>query len=208
MITSKQLRAARSLLDLSQKTVSEHAGIGLNTLANSESDTTAPSAETARKLQEFYEGAGVQFLDDTGVKMQTGDREYRGHTGMRSFFNDVYEASRRGTEICIFNGVPNLLIQWAGDEFYQMHAARMTGLKSKIDVKVIVQEGETNLIGSSFAEYREINKELFNERTFYVYADRVAIFTFTPDLTIRVLVGKDLADSMRVLFNFAWESAK
>lgn len=208
MITANQMRAARALLNLSQDDATKGAGISLNTLSKSESGSSEPSAETTRKLQHFYEGCGIVFLEDDGVKSAVGDREYRGEHGIRRFFDDVYEAARHGTDICIFNGSPDQLIEWAGEEFYHLHAERMTGIKSRFTVRVIVKEGEQNLIGASFAEYRGIDIDQFKDRMIYVYGDKVAIFSFENKLLIKVSRDKDLADSMRVLFRYTWDAAK
>ncbi len=209
MITPSQIRAARATLGLSQKEAADGAGISFQTLSGVESGGSEPSADTSRKLQQFFEGCGLEFIESEGVRKRPADREYRGVAGMRAFFDDVYEAARPGGDISLWNGVPSLLIKFAGQEFYDMHAKRMAALKNKINVRVIVQEGEGNFIGKSFAEYRHVPAEKFTRNhTIYVYGDRVGLFFFSEDdVLIKVIKGKELADSVRDLFDYAWEAA-
>ncbi len=208
MISSAQIRAARALLDLSQKETAEGASIAMTTLSGIEGGNTTPSQETARKLQSFFEGCGLEFFEPNGVREQPQDIEYRGQRGMQKFFDSVYESGRHGSDICIFNGVPHELVRWAGEDFYNAHAARMQSIKTRYSIRCIVKEGEGNLIGSGFAEYRAIPATKFHDKTFYVFGERVAFFTFGNELLIKVMRGQDLADSMRVLFNFAWDAAR
>lgn len=208
MISPAQIRAARALLSLSQKEAAEGADIAITTLSGIEGGSNAPSQETTRKLQSFFEGCGLEFFNPNGVREQPHDVEYRGQHGIHKFFDSVFESARHGSDICIFNGVPHQLIRWAGEDFYNAHAVRMKNIKIRYSIRCIVKEGEENLIGSGFAEYRAIPSTKFHDKTFYVYGDRVAFFTFSNELLIKVMRGQDMADSMRVLFNFAWDAAK
>lgn len=205
MITAKQIRAARALLDISQTEAAQQAGISLSTLSKTEKGDSAPAHDTAQKLQDFYEGSGIEFLPQDGVRFMTGDRVYRGPHGIRRFFDEVYEAARHGQDIALFNGSPALLLHWLGEDFYAMHAARMNTIGGRFAFRIIVKEGERNFIASTFAQYRWFPEALFNERTIYMLGDRVGFFTFSDDdVEIRVMEGAQLAASMRVLFDIAW----
>jgi len=207
MITPTQMRAARAMLDVSQGHVAEHLGIAANTLSKIESGQSDVSMSRNAEIQKFYEREGIAFTENDGVKWQVNQViKHEGQEGIRDFFDDVYKESQKGCEINLFNGVPDLLIKWLGEDFYKMHAKRMNELEEEINFKIIVEEEVTNFIASGFAEYRWFPKEMFNKRTIYIYGSKVGFFTFSEEnVSIRVFNNAELSASMRVLFGIAWE---
>ncbi len=209
MITPNQIRAARALLNLGQGDIHEGTGITVSALSNIEKGKTTPTSTTLDTLQKYFEGNGIEFLTNDGVHFKPGERTYRGTSGIQKFFDDVYiTAKNEGGEICIFNGVPDLLIKWLGEGFYQMHAERMSKIKKNFKFKIIVEKGEDNLIASGFAEYRAFPKEKFSDQTIYIFGNKTGFFDFTND-DVFISVSKDIkrTKSQRVLFDFAWEKA-
>ena len=74
--------------------------------------------------------------------------------------------------------------------------------------KIFVEEGDTFFIADKFAEYRYIPSEFFNDQSFYVYGDRLALIAFEDnDVRINIIQSKGWAESFRRLFNFAWHYA-
>ncbi|HPD83755.1 MAG TPA: helix-turn-helix transcriptional regulator [Alphaproteobacteria bacterium] len=207
MITPTQMRAARAMLDVPQGYVAEHLGIAANTLSKIESGQSDVSISRMSEIQRFYEREGIAFTEEEGVKWNANPIiKYEGQAGIREFFDDVYKESLEGCEINLFNGVPSLLTKWLGTEFYKMHADRMSELKDKLSVKIIVEETETNFIAGSFAEYRGFPKSMFNNKTIYIYGRKVGFFTFSDEnVSIRVFDNAELATSMKVLFGIAWD---
>lgn len=207
MITPTQMRAARAMLDVSQGHVAQYLGIAANTLSKIESGQSDVSGTRLTDIQRFYEREGVEFTVNDGVQWSKNQIvHYEGQQGIRDFFDDVYKEVSDGKEVNLFNGVPLLLIKWLGTSFYEMHSKRMSDLKDKPEIKIIVEEGESNFIATGFAEYRWFPKEMFNNKTIYVVGDKIGFFTFKEDdVSIRVLSNAELAASMRVLFNIAWD---
>ncbi len=72
MLTAKQCRAARALLDLSQGDLARLAGVSLSTVSDFETGWRAArgraqvSEEKAARLQTALEKAGVEFIDENG----------------------------------------------------------------------------------------------------------------------------------------------
>ena len=193
---------------LSQSYVTEVLDIGASTLSNIEKGKNKPSASNAAKLQEFFEGCGVEFLDHDGVRRKTGDVVLRGSDGLRQFFDGVYETAKAGGDICLFNGVPDLLVKWSAPEFYNAHAKRMAALAGKFSFRIIVCEDERSFIASDFATYRSFPKELFSQQTVYCHGDQIGHFHFEEnDLRIRVIRDDDQADTFRVMFGACWQRA-
>jgi DNA-binding transcriptional regulator YiaG len=70
-ITSAQIRAARALLNLSGRQLSERSGISPSTLHRAENAEGKPNmhASTLIAIEAALEALGVEFLDDTGVRL-------------------------------------------------------------------------------------------------------------------------------------------
>jgi len=66
MVTAAQCRAARGLLDWSQQELADRAGLGIVTIRQIEADITEPRRATLAVLQQAFERAGIEFIDENG----------------------------------------------------------------------------------------------------------------------------------------------
>ena len=67
MISPEQMRAARGLLDWSQKKLAEAAGLSVPTIKRAERDFgLVVSADAHAAIKHALEGAGVDFIDENG----------------------------------------------------------------------------------------------------------------------------------------------
>jgi predicted transcriptional regulator len=62
MLTPEQIRAARGLLNRSQRELSEMSGVALQSIKNIETGKTDPRLSTATALRKCLEDQGVIFL--------------------------------------------------------------------------------------------------------------------------------------------------
>lgn len=69
MITSAQLRAARALLGIDQKTLAERAGVSLPTIQRMESSrgNVRGVVDTLVKVVEALDRAGIELIGDNAV---------------------------------------------------------------------------------------------------------------------------------------------
>lgn len=65
MITPRQIRAARALLDWSQQDLADKAIVSLNALARLERGTVDPRASTLSAVEKALMRAGVEFIPET-----------------------------------------------------------------------------------------------------------------------------------------------
>jgi transcriptional regulator with XRE-family HTH domain len=65
-ITPSQCRAARELLEWTQKQLAEASDLPQRTLADFETGATKPRAITLRKLRETFTKAGIAFIQIEG----------------------------------------------------------------------------------------------------------------------------------------------
>jgi transcriptional regulator with XRE-family HTH domain len=63
-------RAARGLLDWSQDQLATKAGVGNSTVRNFEAGRSIPTANNLAAIKRALETAGVEFFNDTGVKLK------------------------------------------------------------------------------------------------------------------------------------------
>jgi transcriptional regulator with XRE-family HTH domain len=208
MATIEQIRAARALLGWNQHELAAKADLSQTGIARIENGTNKPNTKTMDKILAAFEGADIEFLDDNGVRKRTGQvRILRGADGLRQFFNEMYDCVKNeGGEICLFNGTPARLSTWVGEEWYKMHSERMAKIKDKINYKIIVKKGEKALPAREYATYRFFPENLFTEKTIYIFGN-VIFFRDIQGEEIKLirLEQSDLAQSMKVLFNIAWE---
>ena len=77
MVTSDQIRAARSLLRWTGKELAERSGVGFSTLMRLEAEEGVPNAQakTLEALRKAFEDAGIEFIgtpeSGAGVKWRS-----------------------------------------------------------------------------------------------------------------------------------------
>jgi len=213
MPTIEQIRAARALVDWSQGDLADHAGLSQTGIARIENGTNKPNSGTLTKIISAFDSADVEFIGETGVKKKTGEvKTYFGTPGFNFFLDDVYRtAVKYGTpqkpvEIFLSNVVHENWKKWAGLKKWEEHAKRMDKDKDVMDVRIIVKEGDTNFPAKSYAEYRCFPENIFSEKSFYSYHDRLAFLNFKEgDVEIMIMRQPEFAEGYRNLFRIAWE---
>lgn len=205
-----QLRAARTLLNMDQEEVAQQIDISRIHLGRIENGSAKnPKPETIEKLVSFYAHAGVELHEGGVIPRRTYVQHLSGQTGIRAFFDIVYDvAVNQGGDFTIFNGMPTDLVRHAGEEWYKAHAQRMTQVQDNYNFRVIIEHGETNLIGRDFVTYKWFPKDEFHPCTIYTFGEWHAFLTFDNEADILVVREKTMAKSQRAMFNRVWEYAK
>lgn len=79
VISPGQSRAARGLLDISQRDLAEAAGVSLTAVKDFESGARTPRPATLRAMQDAIEAAGIQLIATNGggpgVRWRDPDRD-------------------------------------------------------------------------------------------------------------------------------------
>ncbi len=209
-ISKEQTRAARALLGVSQTELSEMAQVDRVSLSRFELGKQNVHRSTSDKIFQFFDNRGIAFSDNDGVafKQQNTVQDLVGRDGFAAFMDDVYKTvSVYGGEICVSNVDERNWILWYTQESYDKHSKRMSNLPHNYNVKVFIEENDDFFIASKFAEYKYMPKEYFNDQSFYVYGDKVALIAFErTSIQINILHNKGWADSFRCLFNYAWSN--
>lgn len=169
MISTRQIRAARGLLQWSGKELAERVGVTQATLSKIESDLVQPQERTLAKIAELLDMHGVEFLEGDGVKMRQQEvRVFSGKAGYRQFLDHVFQTLKNGGRIRQFNLSDSSNLSFV-DDYGQAHLDRMKHVDD-LDAKVLTQEGDMHF-PASYCTYRWISKEDADMAPFYLYND-------------------------------------
>lgn len=206
MITLRQIDGALGLLGLNRSALAEKIGVNKSTLNSYFTGKASIPSGRLGEIQKWFENAGIVFTEQGGVNPNTSDIvTYEGKHGFQVFMDDVYETAKKyGGDIYLFNSRPRLWHEWLGEEWYEMHSARMKELGNKINIKITVEEGDDVLILKS-AQHKWFPKGLYKNKIFYAYGPKLGFLDFSDDgLRIIVVHQKEFADIFRVLYDVAW----
>lgn len=213
MITTAQIRGARGILNWSQGDLSDRTDISATSIGSIENGLTQPRESTLAVIQKTFEEAGIEFLGLEGIRFRTSYvQNFSGSEGFSDFLDDVFQSAiingtkAEPTKIYLSNVVHENWIKWMGKDRWANHTKRMTEHKDIMDVRIIVKEGDTNFPASSYAQYKWFPEDLFNDKSFYSYHDKLAFINFfEDDVQITVIQQAAFAEGYRTLFDIAWD---
>ena len=217
MISPSQCIMARSRMRLSVEALAKEAGVSHMTIRRFENGESEPNAENMKKIHDFFYRSGRRFGPNNSVSdASINSYTLEGPSGFRLFFDEVYEAARDlGGEFCIFNGVPNKIIESVGEEWYKAHAHRMMKIKDNFTFRVLLGDDEKNLIGVDFAIYKHFSTEYrqngdagLKQEMIYIFGEKVAIISFKTNIKIMVIESFEYSHNQKMLFNLAWDMVK
>ncbi|MDD2324404.1 MAG: helix-turn-helix transcriptional regulator [Alphaproteobacteria bacterium] len=169
MITGRQIRAARGLLEWKAEDLAKKAGTTRVTISKIESDLVQPQEKTLTRILAAFDKHGVEFLEDEGVKIRKQNmRIYSGKAGYRQLLDHIYETLKDGGRIRQFNFGDERYLPYA-DNFVSEHTQRM-GEIDGLDAQVLAIKGEVNL-PLAYCEYRTLDKAYAVMAPYYIYDD-------------------------------------
>ena len=212
MITGRQIRAARALLDWDSSALAFKSGLTRQTISRIEADIVQPQENTLARLMLAFSENGVEFTDNSGVRLKPQSVEVLVDTaGFTQFYDTVYEeTSRQGGVVCVSGVDEKLFSKYRLNP--EVHRERMRELCKKrgdIEMRILVEEGDYNFVASQYADYRWQPKEYFSKAAFYVFGSCLALISFdnpTPPLII-LIKSAAFAEAYRSSFEIAWNHA-
>jgi len=212
MVTGKQIRAARALLDWSAEQLAKQVGLSRESINKIEDGSVQPRAKNLADIVRVFDEHGLEFTDHSGVRFKPqGVEILYGREGLQRFFDGVYEhAKRHGGEIMMFGIDETTFIQNIGNEFSQDYLRRMAAVsQSRGDLKVlaIICEGDTNFCAAAYNEYRWISKDVFQAVPFYIYGETLAVMDFNAAQgpMIMLLKSRAVTNAYRKQFQAFWK---
>lgn len=205
-VTLEQIKAARALLQWTQKDLAAHAGLNDAQVHSFESGRTR-SLEVMEAVCLAFMANNIEFLGRDGVRVKKDEiTVLHGKEGFETLFNDIYETVKAvGGELALNNASDEKFMKWAQD-IGDLHQARMKALNN-FTFRILVEAGDTSAVSSSYAEYRKIPKEEFSSVPFYVYGTKLAILLLDHDPIIYIINSAEIAQAYLAQFNRDWKRA-
>ena len=208
MITGRQMRAARGLLEWSAEELARKAGVTRLTINNIESDSVQPQEKTLANILTAFDKSGIEFLENEGVCIRKQQvRVFAGKAGYRQFLDHVYEVLKdEGGRVRQFNLSDANNLSFA-DDYGQAHLIRM-GTIENLDARVLTMEGDTTF-QAPYCQYRWLSKDDKALAPFYVYGDYLAMpmYESANKRELLVIRSKLLAERYCEQFDKFWGSA-
>jgi transcriptional regulator with XRE-family HTH domain len=204
MISTRQIRAARALLDWSQGELAKKSGVSLQSISNVEKGRTDARGATSSALQSAFESYGVEFLPNDGVRMKDDSiTVLEGEDTDAMLLDDIFQTlrDRPGEEVLVGGlreadpGEPEKRA------IIEKHIDRLRA--AGLTERLLIEEGDTNFVAPQ-EWYRWVPKEYFSPTRFTLYANKLAMLYWGPPAKIIIISNPIIADSYRALFNFAW----
>lgn len=204
MISINQIRAARALINWSQKDLADKTGISLRALANIETGHSKPRSSTALFIQKALEQGGVEFLPADGLRLRREVLEiysYEGEEALRTIFSDILGTLPDGGELVGISLNERYFHDLGGNNieyFYQEIKRR------QIQERLLIRKGDEFLI-TERSRYRWLRPDLFTEVPFIVYGNTVMQILWGDILKIILIRNEALAHAYKKQFEIYWE---
>lgn len=208
MITGRQMRAARALLEWTVEDLARNAGLNRDTVFNIEKGLVQPQEKTFAKLVNVFDRHGVEFLDEEGVRIRKHQvRVYSGKIGYRQFLDHIYDTLKdTGGKIRQFNASDGVYLAY-GDDYVETHLKRMQKI-SDLDARVLNIEGDDDF-SAPYCVYRWLEKSNKILAPYYVYGDFLAMPMYNSDNNVDVISIHSKLLTERYVDQFAlfWDKA-
>jgi transcriptional regulator with XRE-family HTH domain len=209
MITPRQIRAARALLNWSQQDLAKTSGIAISSIKNIENELTVARRESLSRIHDAFDASGIDFTENQGVRLKHGDIEvFEGQERFHDFTEFVYQhIMRHGGDVCISAVDENLFRKYRSD--FELYKKRMKELVESGHVTVRILATESTFT-SSWAQYKWQPKQSAVPTSFYAFGDCLALISFVHEPPPYVVLHRSgpFAEAYRHAFNIAWASAQ
>ena len=205
MITVPQIKAARGLLDWTQRDLARVSGLSFGAIAQIERGAGNPRASSMRILQQAFEKYDVEFSDDPGVRICQEAFSVYVWKG-REVWGDIEAtyANGSGGEVFLSSLDDKLWQNIYPKELPIMIARRK---KLKIVTRALVVNTSDNLTLPA-ENCRKVQKATFSHAPYYVYANKVAILKMLDPIRIILINNPTLAESFHAQFQNDWDQGE
>lgn len=208
-LNAAQIRAARGLLDWTRDQLANASGVSVPALSKIETSRSNPHPETIAKVQSALEMAGCVFTDNSGVKLKSDIVQiFEGKDGYRAFFDEVYYLmARNGGEILAAGGYEKDFHETSGPDFLKFHATRMSQLHD-FKIRAIKADNQNYTNSLEYVDFRYLPEDQYFFVPYYLYAGRMAMFIWEPDVKVLVINDSRVYEAYRQQFELLWRIAR
>ncbi len=190
--------------------MAERASTHIQTISNFEKDTKTPSKKTLEQIIKAIEVAGIECMDDGGIRPQQPKiRVLQGQNGFSDFYDDIYQTIKnKGGNILINNADEEIFWKWMGDKKIS-HGERMSKLSNFTQKIIIKDRSEPIRPAYKTTTYRLLPAKQFSGVPFYVYGDKLAIIHFEPEnVHVFIIEQANIAKAYEKTFLTLWDICK
>lgn len=208
VITSRQIRAARGLIDWTQGHLADSVGISRSTIAAIENGTANATRDIIDRIRTVFEANQVEFEAQQGVRFRHAVvSEDDAPDANRRLLDDIYfVASRyklqRGTNDILIFGVDEEDTQNSVGDYITTHLERLR--EAGLQEKILCGPDARTFIAPRTA-YRRLPELDPAQNPVHIYGDRVAIVHWRPKEFVITIESEPIASAMRSMFNQLWK---
>lgn len=210
MITGRQIRAARGLLDWDAELLASKAGLNRDTVFNIERGTVQARGGSLEKIAQAFSNSGVEFIENQGVRLKpTGIDIYDGVEMFDQFYDFLYNhLKKEGGEVCLSIYDETLPAKYRKDP--DLHRHRMKELTDRGDVTFRIIATKSDFKTHGYVQFRSQPNQLPNPTGFYAFGDCLALLSFADSNSPYIVVVRSgpLTEAYRQSFNIAWNNAQ
>jgi DNA-binding XRE family transcriptional regulator len=212
LITGRQIRAARALLDISQDDLANAAGLTKQGISKIEDGSVQPREGTIADIMRVVNERGIEFTENEGVRRRPeGVEIYEGPARFDEFFDFLYEYLKHNgnCEVCLSISDQSLLDKYRKDpslHYKRVKALYDAGMIKKFRILASKSEYMNHPLFSVFKIQPEGG---ISPTGFWAFGDCLALISFihsNPPYVV-LLRSATIAESYRQAFNVAWAVA-
>lgn len=212
MITGRQIRAARALLDWDAEELAAKAGLSRDTVFNIEKGVVQARGGSMEKIVQAFSHNGIEFVENQGVRVKpTGVDVYEGADRFNDFYDFLYNHLKtHGGDVCLSIADERLLSKYRKNP--TVHYERMQELRDTGVVKSFrILANKSNFASKyPYNTYKWQPGNSIAPTAYYTFGDCLALISFehNPPPYVVVLQSAPIADSYRQAFELAWAAAQ
>lgn len=210
MISARQIKAARAMLDWSREQLAEKSELSVNTVRNIEMGFMSPRGSTYVQMRRAFERAGLEFLGMEGVRHRHDDLYiHQGPESVDAFFGDLKEAVAQKTEaiLAVFPSAGSLinLCTVKNDPL-----GRLEEMSHLASVKCLLPEALSYTFFSRKIEFRSVDAKQINPVPYFIFGNKLALVSLDQSGHYHFVVFQALRipHMYRQHFDVLWESVE
>ena len=209
MISKEQIKAARAILDWTQKDLADKCGqVSQPMIKLIEAGKSQSTDETLGAIKRTFEEAGIEFLPQNGVRIQDNlltiiEKQNEADNVYLKLVDDIYYSLKDTKGEVLHSFIDNALSP--PDVIQRELMMRNAGINSRS----LVRHGDTYLL-YPLDEYRYLPKGYYLNNPTSVYADKFAVVVQDSNSIQKVIIiqNKDIANVKRKEFEIIWQQAQ
>lgn len=209
MITRRQLKAARGLLDWSQTELGEHSGISQTAITNIEKGYVRPTSKTMVALRDACEREGVEFIEGGARLRPKNIFTFEGLEFSRQFSRYMYSIVQKHKlrEVCLIGiNEDHILDEDRQNIKENAGALFQAGLTQRFIVKETMSVPAENRINPP-GSYRKLPPGCVLDLTpCFIFGTYYAMMLFDEQKVV-VIDNKNLAEFHQNLFDYLWSQS-